>query len=222
MADADPADLESTDRMTHSLDALALHHKTDKSSAGHKYTPIYEPYVAALRLEPVTLLEIGVRRGASVRMWRDYFPNGRIFGVDIIPDAKVHAGDRLEILIGDQRDREFLARVKAATGRLDIIVDDGSHRYADQKATLTELWPHLKPGGIYILEDTHTSYHPRHEMGYRKRETTIEMLKDVVDDIYVSLHRQPPMLGRVASIAFHKGTTIMVKLDAPRRPDQES
>jgi hypothetical protein len=75
-----------------SLDELAVRHGTDKSSRRHGFAEIYETYVRPLRDEPIAMLEIGVWKGASLRMWADYFPNGRIHGLDHRPEAAEHAG----------------------------------------------------------------------------------------------------------------------------------
>jgi len=197
------------------LDELAILHDTDKRSGRHNFASVYSPFLEPLREHEITLLELGVKHGASVRMWRDYFPRGRICGVDINRTAAAHADDRIEIFIGGQADKALLDEVVEQAGGFDVIIDDGSHRYPDQRDSLVHLWPHLRAGGIYVMEDVHTSYAPRYEMGFRQRESTIEMLKDVVDDIHVNLHKQQRMLRSVTSIHFFHSTCIMIKGGPP-------
>lgn len=202
--------------MDPTLDELAALHGTDKRDGRHNYTSIYEQCLAPWRHRPVSVLEIGVKDGASLRMWRDYFPNGEIHGIDVVPDTVRHAGDRIHVHIGDQRDRVFLEATAEQTGPLDIVLDDGSHRYQDQSASLRTLWKHVKPGGIYIVEDLHTSYLEDFGMGYRRRESTVEMLKELIDDIHHMVHRHHPLLFGVAAAHFHFKTCVIVKAPGPR------
>ncbi len=111
-------------------------------------------------------------------MWRDYFENGRIFGIDINAEAKLSEDDRIEIFIGDQTDTTFLDSVTAKTGALTMVIDDGGHRAEQQIGSLVHLWQFVEPGGLYIIEDTHTSYMEDIGMGWRKEDSTIEFLKD--------------------------------------------
>jgi hypothetical protein len=128
---------------------LGQQHGTDK--APHGYLLVYEQYLDHLRREPVNMLEIGVAGGASLCMWREYFPSGRVCGIDKNPSCAQFGG----VHIGDQTDTCFLANVVAQTGPLDIVVDDGSHRAEHQSSSLRYLFPHLKPGGYYFIEDVH-------------------------------------------------------------------
>lgn len=140
------------------LDDLAQLHGTDKGSrparglSAKHYTDVYEQLLAGRELEPLTVLEIGVNTGASLRMWADYLPAATIIGGDSNPRCRAHAGPRTTILIGAQADPEFLAEA-ASLGPFDVIVDDGSHHLADNEATLAALLPHLNPAGWYAIED---------------------------------------------------------------------
>ena len=203
--------------MVATLDELAHRHGTDKASGRHGFAEIYDALLTARRAEPLVLLEIGVKHGASVRMWREYFPAARVYGIDVKHEALEHAEERIEIFIGSQADTSFLATVVQASGPLDVVVDDGSHRFPDQATSLRFLWPHVRPGGLYIVEDTHTSYSDRYDMGLRQPETTVEMLKDIVDDVHARFHRQPPSLDAVQSVHFHAGTCVIEKRARGRR-----
>lgn len=138
----------------HTLDALGILNGTDKSSLNHDYLSHYERIIGDLRDEPVTLLEIGVFRGGSLAMWEEFMPNGRIVGVDINPACAQYAGDRREVEIGSQVDPEFIGNLGR---RLNphVVVDDGSHLADHVILTFRLLFPHLRPGGIYIVEDLH-------------------------------------------------------------------
>lgn len=140
------------------LDALGLLHGTDKSSHTHGYLAVYDRVLQPLRRRPVRLLEIGVLNGASLRMWRDYFPRGRIVGLDRDSAALAQAGERIKVFLADQSDAPAMAALVRRLGVFDIIIDDGSHIWSHQIETLRALLPLVKPGGFYIVEDLHTSY----------------------------------------------------------------
>jgi trans-aconitate methyltransferase len=139
------------------LDELGLKHGTDKASHAHNYLVHYEQLLQPYRTKPdLSVLEIGVRDGASVRLWHDYFPDAKIVGVDITEACQSHANDRIAIEIGDQSDPDFLERLMS-NHRADIIFDDGSHQWSHQIDSFRFLFPHLQPGGLFVCEDLHTS-----------------------------------------------------------------
>ncbi len=194
-----------------SLDELALWYGADKSTAGHGFAPIYEGYLDAWRDRPMTVIEIGVYRGASLRMWRDYFERGRIFGLDVSNESAKQSGERIDVTVGDQADPQALADLLAASGPPDLVIDDGGHRIELQGPTLQFLWPHLKPGGLYIIEDTHTSYLSNYGMGWRREPSTIETLKGFVDDLHHDWHESPTVFDDLEYVHFYKGTCILKK-----------
>ena len=120
------------------------------------YFPIYERHLHRFRGREVHLVEIGVFGGGSLPMWREYLgPRARVTGIDIEPACKVHESERISVVVGDQGDRAFWQRFLAEGGPIHAIIDDGSHRPADQLCTLKAVLPRLRPGGVYICEDTH-------------------------------------------------------------------
>jgi radical SAM superfamily enzyme YgiQ (UPF0313 family)/MoaA/NifB/PqqE/SkfB family radical SAM enzyme/Tfp pilus assembly protein PilF len=145
------------------LAALARAFKTDKEGE-HFYAQHYQRAFQSRRLERLNILEIGIggydnptEGGASLRMWKAYFPNSRIFGIDI-HDKSYHDEDRIKTFQGSQVDEEFLLRVAAEIGRIDIIIDDGSHLNEHVITTFKILFPILSPDGMYVVEDVQTSY----------------------------------------------------------------
>lgn len=132
------------------LAALAEKYGTDKLA--HAYLPHYEARFTPLRESPVVLLEIGVMEGASLKMWRDYFPFGRIYGIDAV-EACVFTEERIKVFHGRQEEEKFLATVLTQTGPFDIVVDDGSHHAQDHLVSFHFLWPHMNNGGWYAIED---------------------------------------------------------------------
>ena len=141
-----------------SLDAIGLKHGTDKASVGHDYLNYYERLFAPLRSRPLTILEIGVLNGASLRTWREYFPNARIIGADIEPFARRFGQTGIEVEYMDQSNLEDLVRVASKYQPFDIVVEDGSHRWEHQITTLKTLFPFVRPGGLYVVEDLQTNY----------------------------------------------------------------
>src|SRR6266700_7302086 len=104
----------------------------------------------------VRVLEIGVYSGGSLDMWRTYFgPKAHIIGVDIQEDCIVYERKGIEIKIGDQSDKRFWTEFKERVEPIDIVIDDGSHKPRHQITTFNELFPHIKPGGIFLCEDIH-------------------------------------------------------------------
>ena len=140
------------------LDEIGINSGTDKSSKKHNYLSFYEIFVAPLRNKKVKVMEIGVFNGASLRMWRDYFPDGYVLGVDNKPHTLVHAGERIDVRHGDQNFPDGLANLAQEFGPFDIIIDDGSHLWHHQINTMKALLPLVKSGGIYIVEDLQTSF----------------------------------------------------------------
>lgn len=145
------------------LDELAVHYGTDKGSEHPRLTPkcytqVYERLLGARRLEIDRILEIGVARGASLRMWLDYCPNAMVVGLDVrIPRELEDIKDypRLVLFRGSQDDEVVLRRIRDGWKAFDFIVDDGSHQVAHQQRSFIELWPAVKPGGFYFVEDLH-------------------------------------------------------------------
>ena len=127
---------------------------TDKVS-NHSYSATYESlFPTEAGREAVKLvMEIGVADGACLLAWRDIFPRAKIVGLDIHScDACSGEGDRLEFYLGDQRNRDDCLRA-VASRKFDFICEDATHELANNLLTLFFLWPHVKPGGIYVIEE---------------------------------------------------------------------
>ncbi|MCB1213062.1 MAG: class I SAM-dependent methyltransferase [Chlamydiia bacterium] len=180
------------------MDQLALEAGTDKSSAFHNYTRIYSKYFDPIRNEPLKFLEIGIYRGNSVKMWEKYFPNAELHFIDIdFKQIKYHS-TRSHYHFVNQNDlsgQEALAQ--SLGGNFDIIIDDGGHRMNEQITSFKALFPHVKSGGMYIIEDLHTSYWKSHG-GYGNTnnpksgpDTCVTCLQNLVDDVnyYAAVNR---------------------------------
>ena len=154
---------------------------SDKGSLNHtfrslSYLEIYEKYFNPIRFDELNLLEIGVSRhhnpeklvGSSLWMWNEYFPNAKIFGLDIDPVCKEYEKNGIKIYIGDQSDPNVLSKIINEARSFDIIIDDASHVNKYTLASFKALFPHLKTHGMYVIEDLGTSYAKIEEWGARK------------------------------------------------------
>lgn len=173
---------------------LQRYFETNTGRLMHKwmhYFDVYDRHFSRFRGTDVHLLEVGVSHGGSLQMWREYFgPKARIFGADINPDCLKLAEERTKIFIGDQGDRKFLRTLAREIPRIDIIVDDGGHTMRQQIATFEELFPRVSENGVYLCEDTHTSYWSAFRGGVRRRGTFMEFSKRLVDQLNAFHSRQ--------------------------------
>jgi hypothetical protein len=216
---------EDVEDMEPKLDQLARKHGSDKGSepagglSGKGYTATYSRFFEELRQRDLVLLEIGVASGASLRMWEEYFPNARIFGVDVDPDCTRHESDRTRVIVGDQADAGFLQRlVDAVAAPFDIVIDDGGHHMCQHQTSLEFLFPHVTRGGLYCIEDLHTSYRRSYGGGFRRHTGTIEYLKALIDHmnrgaIRTGLRDAGPF-GRFRKASLLRRYEVFADLDA--------
>jgi 8-demethyl-8-alpha-L-rhamnosyltetracenomycin-C 2'-O-methyltransferase len=171
-----------------SLKILMNRSGTDKFFT-HHYDEEYARHFESLRDKTLTLLEIGVggygspkRGGDSLKVWRDYFEFATIVGLDN-ETKNLKLGDRVTICRGSQSDAECLTSLNSERGPFDIIIDDGSHRPEDQFTSFTTLFPLMKPGGIYVIEDLETSYRPAYG-GDPNAPQTIGLIQRLIDGLH--------------------------------------
>jgi len=174
-----------------SLDQMGIECGTDKASTGHNYLNYYEKEFNYLHFSPIKLLEIGIYHGDSLRLWKRFFPNAQIFGIDI-DDCSQHDEERIKTIRCSQDDQAALRAVCVEHGPFDIVIIDGSHQSEHDIITFNTLFPLLKAGGIYVNEDTLCSYVDRFT-DYRA-VSIIEELKCVVDDINMGGKQDPNLL----------------------------
>jgi hypothetical protein len=134
----------------------------DTDKVPHGYLDVYDPVLRPFLDREITLLELGVATGGSLRLWRDYFPRGTIVGVDMAaPPAWTEGEERIRVFQGYQHDPAFLSSVarQTAPDGFDIVIDDASHLAVLTRLGFWHLFDHhLKPGGLYVIEDWGTGY----------------------------------------------------------------
>jgi hypothetical protein len=181
------------DELTKLANLYASDKGTVAPSTGHHgprlhFTPVYSKYFEHLRYEKITILEIGVGSGPSLKMWYDYFPNSSIHAIDVVPQ-KQHENERVKTHICDQSDRFSLMKVMENIEPPDIIIDDGSHVVAHQQISLGFLFQCLKEGGQYWIEDLHTSDRTvwngktlyGYDMTVKENHSTVEVIEKYID-----------------------------------------
>lgn len=174
-----------------SLEQLANIHGSDKKF-GHNYIPLYERFFRPLRKQVKSILEIGIggyddpkSGGESLRIWKYYFMHAQVFGLDIY-EKSFPKEARIHTFQGSQTDAEILSTIHGKAGDFDIIIDDGSHRSPHVIESFGLLFPMLKEGGLYVVEDTQTSYWPQYEgAGIESNEssTTSNFFKQLTDGL---------------------------------------
>ena len=148
---------------------------------GHSFIPIYETYLKSLRKKPLNILEIGIggyedpkSGGESLLMWSEYFKNSKIIGADLF-EKRLNLPKRVETIRLDQSNKGELDNLGKTKGLFDIIIDDGSHVSNHVILTFQTLWKYLDNNGLYIVEDTQTSYWTKlggYNKPNKKRATT--------------------------------------------------
>lgn len=146
------------------FDELRSQYTDDNYSSKHTvYWNIYEEIFHKYNLKKkLNLFEIGVDNGTGMDAYQSIFPNAKICGLDI----RKLSSPIGPVYTGSQDNTNLLETINQEQGPFDIIIDDGSHRNDHQIKTFEYLFPLLKPGGTYIVEDTHTSYWSVQNGGY--------------------------------------------------------
>ena len=144
-----------------SLDMIGKIQSTDKASAMikeshfdkmHDYLRHYETFFRDIRYSNIKLLEFGCQGGNSLRMWESYFSKGQIYGVDLNEKCKSFETERTTVVVGNAVGEDTFKEL-SKQGGFDIIIDDASHAWGEQRYCLEKYWNLLKSGGYYIVED---------------------------------------------------------------------
>jgi len=165
------------------LKSINAYNNSPYSSLKHSsYFQVYDQLFTEFIGKPITFVEIGVANGGSLFMWRDFFgPKARIIGIDLNPEVLVWRNYGFEIYIGSQSDKLFWESFVKEVPEIDIVLDDGGHTFLQQITTLESLVDAIKPGGLIVIEDTHTSY--MNEFAPKQGSTFIDYSFSIVHGI---------------------------------------
>ena len=217
----------AADLSRRSLTELAQLFKTDKWGR-HHYTVHYERHLKFLKRRSFALLEIGIggyarerQGGASLRMWKAYFPHAQIVGLDI-EDKSFVDEDRIATYQGSQADPAVLDAILARYP-VQVVIDDGSHRSEHIIATFHHVFPLLPDGAVYAIEDCETSYWSNYGGSTDpSAPTTVNLVKGLLDGLHyeeftdVGYQPTPIELGVVAVHAYHNLVIIEKGRNAER------
>jgi hypothetical protein len=182
----------------------------------HHYIPIYDRYFSRFRGKPLRFLEIGVAKGGSLQLWRNYFGDAAtIYGIDIKPRCARFDGQSGQVRIGSQDDPDFLAGVVEEMGGVDVVLDDGSHQMPHIEASLRALFPLLSDDGIYMIEDLHTSYWQKWGGGFDARGNFFNTVRRMIDGMHRWYHDRPVVLpeisDKLSGIHIHDSIVVLEK-----------
>lgn len=156
------------------LDAEGRHVNGTDKQTNHAYGDAYERILTERLFEPQggeivrieghyynstrrsvkLMMEVGIADGSSLLAWREVFPNALCVGMDVMPNPiyNLHDKSRVEFNVGDATRKEDCDRA-AGDRQFDFIVEDATHQLEDSLRTLLYLWPYVRPGGLYVIEE---------------------------------------------------------------------
>ena len=207
------------------LNQIGHHTGTDKADHIHNYLNKYEFFLSRWKDSVFTLLELGIFRGDSLKMWQEFFPNAKIIGVDINEKCKQFENERTKVVIADLSLEEELQSL--ASWGASVIIDDASHIWSHQIKAICTLFSTLPHGGIYILEDLETSFSAYRFMNFDDSPVSAyEFCATIAEVITGGEHLQAskkthslallqPEIESIASqtefIGFLKGSCILIR-----------
>lgn len=188
------------------------------------YFYAYEKHLGKFKGKNSKLLEIGVQNGGSLEMWHHYFgENCSIYGVDIDEQCLNLKYDfDVDLSVGNQEDPTFWKEYTTKNGFFDVIIDDGGHTMKQQEASVISLFGKLNYDGVYIIEDTHTSYWEEYGGGLQREGSFIENMKFLVDLLHVKhIKSETPNVSimnafhGLSSMTFYDSMVVLEK-EIPR------
>lgn len=207
------------------LDFLGLKYGTDKASNHHNYLGIYETYLSKYKGRDLVLVdaiggyEFFDRGGESLRMWAAYFPDARIVGIDLYGKT-LDVPRNVHLYKCSQDSPTGMAKIFELEGKPDVFIDDFSHVNDLTLKTFDIVFPMLKPGGIYIVEDIEGSWYPDHGFGGTAdpmdftAPTIINKFRGLLNDLntkFIGGHVASEVGQQIHSIHFYTNTIIVLK-----------
>jgi 23S rRNA U2552 (ribose-2'-O)-methylase RlmE/FtsJ len=151
----------------------------NKTLEGHNYSHIYYNLFGHFRNDCKLILEVGINKGGSLRLWRKFFKNAKIYGADINPKT-FFSEKNIETLYVDQLNRKSIEILmkKINLKNFDIIIDDGLHTPKANFNLFSIAFKYLRDGGIYIIEDVETALLENYNYFFRNFNLEIIILKN--------------------------------------------
>ena len=159
-------------------------HQGKSSDKWASYLQTYERLFGAFRDARINVVEIGVQNGGSLEVLAQYFPNAAsIIGCDINPlcENLEYADARISVIVGDVSSPEVYSRIAIKAKPIDLMIDDGSHTSPDVIAAFINYFPLVRPGGLYLIEDTHTLYWEKWDGGVLRESSAQQLFKLLTD-----------------------------------------
>lgn len=223
--------------MSITLQQIHLSNQGKVSDKWASYLPYYDELFTALRNKPVNLLEIGVQNGGSLETWNKYFIHaGHLLGCDIDEGCRrlEYDSEKIKVVVGDANRIEIASEIFRLCNEFDIVIDDGSHVSNDILKSFMIYFEHLKPGGLYVIEDTHTLYSESYGGGVLNELSAYAFFKKIIDlinyefwsseidlDVFFSTffrkENVPKFIkeGMIESIEFRNSIVVIKKSFAP-------
>ena len=198
-----------------------FYNQTQLTGKHTSYFPIYDKLFHSFVQTQLVFVEVGVMHGGSLYMWRDFFGKAaRIIGIDNNASAKQFSND-FEIFVGDQADPEFWNDFYKTIGQIDILLDDGGHRNSHQIQTVVSGLPHIRSGGLIVVEDTHTSF--MYEFGNPSRYSFMNFASKKAVNLtkrHKTINKPDPLVSRIHSIEFYDSIVAFFVNDENSRPGE--
>jgi len=216
-------------QVKNSLDKLFIKHGTDKSSQHHNYSPYYEKHFEKFRFTNTKLVAVGIggyeypdRGGGDIKAFSEYFisQKAQIHAIDIFDKSGLKFDPRVSVYKGSQDDGDFLMEVMLKCGEPDIIIDDASHFCKPTIQTFKHLFPWLKSGGVYVIEDLEGSFYPDHGFGGTqnfmdfKAETPINLMRELINCVnekFLPVEFSAESVYKIESIHFYQNIVFVIK-----------
>ena len=182
-----------------------------------EFLKIYSNYFKDYKDKEINILEIGVYKGESLKIWREYFSKAKICGIDI-NEIKFKI-DGVDIIKADQASVKDLTSICEKYKSFDIIIDDGGHHSNQITTSLNFLFDYLNDNGLYVIEDLQTSYFPRFggsRFNLNRKTTSMNFLKSITDSVNYEQNDRPfyenkKFDGQVKFVHFFQNLAIIKK-----------
>jgi len=206
-----------------SLRQIFFNELTLGSDKWEPYFDVYETYFSKFVDKAPVVVEVGVQSGGSLQMWRKYFgPEAQLWGIDVDPAVarlQPNYDSNTHIRIGDQADPQFWQAVLQQMPEIDVFIDDGGHQMHQQRVTFECVFPKIRPGGVFLCEDTHSSYMPWLGGGRDRCDTFIEYAKQYVELLHTGFLDKElpedaalkPFAQQIYSVHFYNSVVVFQK-----------